>query len=91
MKCLHCDIAEIIAQHVIAAKGAGETVDVLPVAYAVAKALGQVIASADDGAQRVRLLLVTRTAIEVELAVSDAQDRAAAAEAGERVQVGSVH
>lgn len=46
MKCLHCDIVALIAQTVTEAEARGEKVDILPVAYAVAKALGQLIASA---------------------------------------------
>ena len=91
MKCLHCDLIDLIAQHVTEAEGRGEKVDILPVAYAVAKALGQLIASAETAPERVRLLFMTATALRSELAASAAQDRAAEADAGERVQVGSVH
>lgn len=89
MKCLHCEIIDLIAQHVTEAEGRGEKVEILPVAYAVAKALGQIIASAETAPGRVRLLFMTATTLRTELAVSDAQDRAA--EASERVTVGSVH
>ena len=91
MKCLHCDIVDLIAQTVTEAEARGEKVDILPVAYAVAKALGQLIASAETAPERVRLLFMTATTLRTELAVSAAQDRAAAADAGERVTVGSVH
>lgn len=89
MKCLHRDIVDLIAQTATEAEARGEKVDILPVAYAVAKALGQLIASAETAPERVRLLFMTATTLKAELAVSDAQDRAA--EAGERVTVGSVH
>ena len=41
MKCLHRDIVALIAQTVTEAEARGEKVDILPVAYAVAKALFQ--------------------------------------------------
>lgn len=89
MKCLHRDIVALIAQTVTEAEARGEKVDILPVAYAVAKALGQLIASAETAPERVRLLFMTATTLRTELAASDAQDRAA--EPSERVVVGSVH
>lgn len=89
MRCLHCDIVDLIAQHVTEAEGRGEKVDVLPVAYAVAKALGQIVASAETAPERVRLLFMTATTLRSELAASDLQDRASGP--SERVTVGSVH
>lgn len=89
MKCLHCDLIDLIAQHVTEAEGRGEKVDILPVAYAVAKALGQLIASAETAPERVRLLFMTATTLRTELAASAAQDRAA--EPSERMTAGSVH
>lgn len=91
MKCLHCQIVDLIAQTVTEAEGRGETVDILPVAYAVAKALGQIIASTETAPQRVRLLFMTATTLKAELAVSDAKDRAAEADAEKPIYAGSVH
>ncbi len=91
MKCLHCDIVDLIAQTVTEAEARGEKVDILPVAYAVAKALGQLIASAETAPERVRLLFMTATTLRSELAASAAQDRAAEADAEKPIYAGSVH
>lgn len=91
MKCLHCEIIDLIAQHVTEAEGRGEKVDILPVVHAVAKALGQVIAAAESRHQQVGMLFVTATTLKAEIAMAAEQDRAASADAGEPVTAGSVH
>lgn len=86
---LETAILLLVAEHVEAAATQCERVDILPVVAAIAKALGQTIASADDPVHRLALLIVAKNALAAELI--DAAEERAMARPGDRVTVGRMN
>ena len=88
--CLETGILHLVAEHVEAAEGRGERVDILPVVKAMASALGQTIAATDaDSRERVASLVIVRDQIAAAL-VQDAIE-GAMSRPGDRVTVGMVN